>query len=121
MAHALRQVFPAGAGDAQPRKPQPSDAHLGFLTEIVFGEVWSRGGLEVKERELLTLATLVALGRSEELKSHLRGALNVGFSKDQILEAILHVGFYAGAPAAHSAFQIADQVFPQWDQERAAG
>ncbi len=113
MAAALGRVFGAAARGGAPAGPRPSDEHLGFLTEIVFGELWARPGLEIQQRELLTLATLVALNRTDELRSHLLGALNVGFSKEQILEAILHVGFYAGAPVAHSAFLVANEVFTE--------
>ena len=111
----LSQVFGRMPASGGRRPPRPSAEHLNVLIDVLFGEVWSRPGLEPKERSMCTVAALIALNRQDELRAHLRGALNLGISKDKLLEIILHMGFYAGAPTANSAFGIADEVFAQHD------
>ncbi len=91
----------------------PSDALQHFVTEHVWGAVWSRPGLEPRNRSLLNIGILVALRAHEELAGHIRGALNNGVTRDEIVEAILHCGAYCGAPAALSAMRIAQKVLDQ--------
>lgn len=81
------------------------------VTELVWGGVWSRPGLDRKTRSLLTVALLTALRAHGELAGHVRGALNNGASVDEITEAIIHTVGYAGAPAGMSAMTVAQQVF----------
>jgi len=119
MREMLQTVFGRAPSPTAPRPSQPSDKHLGVLTEVLFGEIWSRPALEPRERSLVTLSALVALNREEQIESHIRGALNQGISKEKVLEVILHLAFYSGAPTAHSAFGIANEVFRQWDAEKA--
>jgi 4-carboxymuconolactone decarboxylase len=82
-----------------------------FVTEYCWGTVWCRPGLERKTRSIINLALLSALGRTHELKLHLRGALNNGVTKDEIKEVFLQVGVYAGVPAAVEAFRTGREVF----------
>ncbi|HTC21751.1 MAG TPA: carboxymuconolactone decarboxylase family protein [bacterium] len=83
-----------------------------FVTEFAFGEIYSRPGLDLKTRQLLTIASLVTLGSAPlQLKSHIKGALNVGCSKQEIIEAILQMAVYAGFPAAMNAMYVAKEVF----------
>ena len=84
-----------------------------FITRYAWGEIWSRPGLPKETRSMLTLAMLVALNRPEELKMHLRGALNVGVTPQQIQEVLLQSALYCGLPAANSAFQLAREVFAE--------
>src|SRR5262245_55033272 len=70
--------------------------------EHLFGEVWTLPSLEPRLRSLITIAILAADGRGTELMEHLRGALHLGWSKDELLEAMIHVAHYAGWPAGHS-------------------
>lgn len=84
-----------------------------FLTRYAWGEVWSRPGLPKKTRSLLTLAMMVALNRPEEMRMHLRAALNVGVTRDQIKEVLLQSALYCGLPAANSAFHLAMEVFAE--------
>jgi alkylhydroperoxidase/carboxymuconolactone decarboxylase family protein YurZ len=82
----------------------------GLVRESCFGMFWARPGLAVRDRSLITCALLAALGRHDELKGHLAGALNVGLSKEELVEALMHVGVYAGVPAAVSALNAAAAV-----------
>jgi 4-carboxymuconolactone decarboxylase len=82
------------------------------LVEFPFGDIYPRPGLDLKTREMLTVAALTVLGYPQaELKEHLRGALNVGCTRDEILEIILQMAVYAGFPAALEAVKTAAAVF----------
>jgi 4-carboxymuconolactone decarboxylase len=91
-----------------------------FLTENAWGTVWTRPGLDLRTRSLLNLAMLTALNRPNELKLHLKGALNNGVTKEEIAEVFLQAAVYCGAPAGLDAFKIAQQVFKE-EAARAAG
>lgn len=85
---------------------------LGEYTQnVLFGDVWERPGLSKRDRSLITVATLVALHRTNELPFHLKRALENGVAKDEIIELITHLAFYAGWPTASTAVAIARQVF----------
>lgn len=81
-----------------------------LLTEYCWGEVWTRPGLDKKVRSCITVAMLVALNHPEELKLHLRGALNNGVTTDELKEVLLHSAIYCGIPAANGAFRVAKEV-----------
>ena len=92
-----------------------------FITEGAWGSVWSRPGLSRRERSLLTIALLAALGHDEEVAMHVRATVNTGCSPDDIKEALLHVAVYAGVPAANRAFRIArDELAKQEQASREA-
>jgi 4-carboxymuconolactone decarboxylase len=80
---------------------------------VLFGEVWERPGLSKRDRSLITVATLVALYRTNELPFHLKRALENGVSRDELVELITHLAFYAGWPPASTAITIARQVFEE--------
>lgn len=82
-----------------------------FVTEHVWDAVWNRPGLERRDRSLLNIGILTAMRAHEELAGHVRGALNNGLTRDEIVEAIVHTTGYCGAPAALSAMKVAQQVF----------
>lgn len=86
-----------------------------WITEIAWGGVWSRPGLDRRTRSLVTIAILAALGR-DELELHLRAARNTGATPEEIAEALMHVGVYAGVPAAHAAFNVAKRIFEEDEQ-----
>ena len=90
-----------------------------FITRYAWGEIWARPGLERRERSLITLAVLIALGKGEEFQMHVRAAINNGVTRDQIKELIMHTGIYCGMPSAHGAFHIAETTFAAMDAERA--
>jgi 4-carboxymuconolactone decarboxylase len=81
-----------------------------FITESAWGSVWSRQGLDRRERSLLVIALMAALGHEEELAMHLRATRNTGASPADVAETLLMVAVYAGVPAANTAFRIAKEV-----------
>jgi len=86
--------------------------------EFCWGTVWARPGWSKRERSIVTLALLAALGHDEEVAMHVRATANTGASRDDICEAFLHVAIYAGVPAANRAFRIAKEVFSDMDASR---
>ncbi|MBA5688059.1 4-carboxymuconolactone decarboxylase [Rugamonas apoptosis] len=81
-----------------------------FITRNAWGTVWCREGLDLKTRSLLTLSMLTALGRSHEIKGHVRGAINNGATIQEIQEVLLHAAVYCGAPLAVDAFRAAQEA-----------
>ena len=78
-----------------------------LITRYAWGEIWSRPGLDRRTRSCITLTALVALGREEELAMHVRAALRIGLTPDEIKEVLLQSAIYCGVPAANGAFAIA--------------
>jgi 4-carboxymuconolactone decarboxylase len=91
-----------------------------YLTENVWGDIWTRPGLERKTRSMLVIAITASLGRLEELELHLRASANTGVTREEVKEVLLHVAGYAGVPAANTAFKIAAKVYRQIDEEKNA-
>ena len=90
-----------------------------LVTEYCWGAVWGRPGLERKTRSMLNIAMLSALGRSHELKLHLRGALQNGVTRDEIREIVMQVAIYCGVPACIESSRVAQEVFREVDAEHA--
>ena len=87
-----------------------------YTIEFPFGEVYSRGGLSLKEREIATVAALTALGHAQaQLKVHIHGALNVGCTRKEVIEVIIQMAVYAGFPAAVNGAFSAKEVFQERD------
>lgn len=86
-----------------------------LITEAAWGSVWSRPGWTKRERSMVTLALLAALGHDEEVAMHVRATANTGATREDICEAFLHVAIYAGVPAANQAIKLAKQVFAEMD------
>ncbi|ESY81248.1 4-carboxymuconolactone decarboxylase [Mesorhizobium sp. B283B1A] len=86
-----------------------------LITEAAWGTVWARPGFSKRERSIVTLALLAALGHDEEVAMHVRATANTGATREDICEAFLHVAIYAGVPAANRAFKIAKDVFSEMD------
>ena len=84
-----------------------------LITRYAWGEIWSRPGLPRKTRSLLTLSMLIALNREEEFRLHLKAALSIGVTHDEIQEVLLQSSIYCGVPAANSAFRAAEEIFAQ--------
>jgi 4-carboxymuconolactone decarboxylase len=84
-----------------------------LITRYAWGEIWTRPGLDRRTRSAITLTALVALGRFDELAMHVRAALRNGLTEDEIKEVLLQSAVYCGAPAANSAFAVAQRVLEE--------
>ena len=98
-----------GGGGAFPAAKLAPD-FFKYVAESAFGMIWSRPGLAIRDRSLVTVSQLAALGKSEELKAHLRGALNVGLTREELVEALMQTAIYAGVPAAVEALRVAAEI-----------
>ncbi len=94
--------------DIAPRLTEISDT-------VLFDDVWQRPGLSPRDRSLITVATLIALYRGNELPFHLGKALENGVTRDDIIEMVTHLAFYSGWPTASSALTIIRKAFDQAD------
>ena len=99
---------PSGAeklfGDIAPKLVDLTD-------RVLFGDVWERAELSKRDRSLITVATLVALNRPDQLRFPLGTAVENGVTEQELVEAITHLAFYAGWPSAVSAIMVAKEVF----------
>jgi 4-carboxymuconolactone decarboxylase len=84
-----------------------------LITRYAWGEIWTRPGLDRRTRSAITLTALIALGRFEELRMHLRAALRNGLEEDEIKEVLLQSAIYCGVPAANTAFAVAQEVLDE--------
>ncbi len=98
----------AGSGQFPAAKLAPD--FYRYVAETAFGMIWSRPGLALRDRSLVTVAQLAALGKTGELRGHLAGALNVGLSKEELVEVLMQTAVYAGVPAANEALGVAADV-----------
>jgi 4-carboxymuconolactone decarboxylase len=103
---------------AEPKPGTMQDDFLQVTVEHLFGDIWSRPGLELRERSLATMAALAVLGREQELKLHMRGALNIGISKEKITELMIHLAHYGGWPVGVGGLRAAREVFEKWDAKK---
>src|SRR4051812_38629432 len=97
-------------GDIAPRLTEISDT-------VLFDDVWQRPELSPRDRSLVTVASLIALYRSNELPFHLKRALENGVTREEIVEVITHLAFYSGWPTASTALSIARRVFDEVGQQ----
>jgi 4-carboxymuconolactone decarboxylase len=87
-----------------------------FVVEFPYGDIYERPGLDLKSREIATIAALTAIGDTKpELKDHIKGALNVGCERQEIIEVIIQIAVYAGFPRAINGMNIAKEVFEELD------
>jgi 4-carboxymuconolactone decarboxylase len=84
-----------------------------LITRYAWGEIWTRPGLDRRTRSAITLTALIALGRFEELRMHLRAALRNGLEEDELKEVLLQSAIYCGVPAANTAFAVAQEVLDE--------
>lgn len=89
-----------------------------MITEGAWGTLWSREQWSKRERSMVTIALLAALGHDEELAMHISATKNTGATQEDIREALMHVAIYAGVPAANHAFKIAKQVYAQMEADK---
>jgi len=90
-----------------------------LITEAAWGHVWSRPQWSKRDRSIVTIALLAALGHHEEVAMHVRATANTGASRDDVCEALMHVAIYAGVPAANHAIKIVKEVYAQMDADTA--
>ena len=90
-----------------------------YITEIAWGETWSRPGLDPKIRSVVTLVIAATRSQWDEFRVHVRGAINNGVTKEEMREIFLQCGVYCGAPAALDAFKQAKAVFKEMEEEKA--
>ncbi len=82
-----------------------------LVTQMAWGEIWTRPGLDRRTRSFMNLAMITALNRPHELKLHVRGALNNGLTQAELMEVFLQTAIYCGMPAALDSFRAAREVF----------
>jgi 4-carboxymuconolactone decarboxylase len=84
-----------------------------YIVNNAWGDIWSRPGLTSRERSLITIALMTAMGHDEELALHLRAAKNTGATTEDIKEVLMHTAVYAGVPAVNHAFKIAKEILAE--------
>ena len=89
-----------------------------LVTEYCWGTIWTRDGLPKKTRSLINLAMLTALNRPHEVKAHVRGAVNNGCTREEIMETFLQAAVYCGMPAGIDSFRSAREVFAEMDEQK---
>jgi 4-carboxymuconolactone decarboxylase len=104
------KLWGARAGGQELPAQKLAPEFFGLATQFVFGGFWSRPGLDLRSRSLCTVAQLAALGRTDELKAHLAGALNLGIRREELIEVLMQTACYAGVPAAVGALNAAADV-----------
>jgi len=106
------KLWPQMAAGGTPRPPAKlAPDFYAWVAETAFGKIWSREALPIRDRSLITVAMLAALGKSGELRGHLAGARNLGISQEELVEVLMQVAVYAGVPAANEALTVAAEVF----------
>jgi 4-carboxymuconolactone decarboxylase len=100
----------AGGQELPAQKLAPE--FFGLVAQFCFGMFWARPGLALRDRSLCTVAQLAALGRLDELKGHLHGALRIGITREELIEVLMQTACYAGVPAAVNALNAAAEVLP---------
>ncbi len=115
MATRRRVLGDAHVDRAEVAKTDFDAPFQAMITDAAWGHVWSRGTISDRERSMLTIALLAGLGNDHELALHLRATANTGASRDDVLEALLHVAIYAGVPRANHAIAIAKKTFAEME------
>jgi 4-carboxymuconolactone decarboxylase len=116
MMTALRLFKPGSAGAPSFRYPKEiAEDWNQFSISTVMGDVWGREGLAAKDRAMISIAVLTALSKPEQLKAYVVGGLNLGLSREEICEIVLHISVYAGFPTAIQGFAVLNEVFDELD------
>ena len=98
--------------------PAPATKEMMDITvEHLFGDIWSRPGLAVRDRSMITVAALTVMGRETQLKVHLKGALQLGISREEIKEMMIHLAHYGGWPSGVTGLAVAQAVFDEADAD----
>ena len=108
----LRMQYMGTQSAARPAPPTEAERAFNRITgEYYWGATWTRPGLDLPSRCMCTMTCLAVLGREGPLRSHIRGALHIGFTQDQVIEVFMHLMLYGGIPFARGAMDIANDVF----------
>ena len=107
----IKKLFGAYSPSTRPAFVEYSE----MTSDYLFGEVWSRPGLELQQRSITTLAVLCATGMEKQLKVHIKGALNLGLTPDQIKEVIIHAAHYSGWPKGMNGLAALEEVMEEKD------
>jgi len=112
------KLFPPGSpGSPSFQYPKEIQEDWGrFSVSTALGDVWSRPGLDLKQRSMISIAALTALGRSDQLRAYITAGLNLGLTRKEVCEVIFQMAVYAGFPAAIQAFGVANEVFDQFER-----
>jgi 4-carboxymuconolactone decarboxylase len=109
------KLWGARAGGRELPAQKLAPEFFGLVAQFVFGMFWSRPNLDMRSRSLCTVAQLAALGKLDELRLHLHGALNLGITRDELIEVLMQTACYAGVPAAVQALNAAADVLAPKD------
>lgn len=90
-----------------------------FITKTAWGQIWTRPGLDIRTRSMLTIGMLAALGKDGELKLHIRATRNTGVTRDEVKEILMQAAVYAGVPTGNHAMALARAVYAEMDEEDA--
>ncbi len=106
------ELMGENAGGGRPGPVTNAEREFGRLsTEYYWGSIWTRPGLDLRSRSICTISALTVLGRHGPLRSHVRGALHIGISQEEIIEVLIHTTFYGGIPFSREAMDIANEIF----------
>lgn len=115
----FREIKGEGAEKSLERLKSLSPDLTQYIMEFAFNDIYRRPGLDLRSREIATIAALTALGNAQQqLKVHTICALNVGVTKEEITEIILQMAIYAGFPAAINAMQAVNEAFDEFDKQK---
>ncbi len=113
----LEEISPGAAARTKASLDDIAPDMVKYLMEFVFGEISSRPGLDMRAREITAVASLATLGTaSNQLKVHIKGALNCGVTREEIVEVLMQILVYAGFPAALTGLRLAKEVFNEIDE-----
>ncbi|TKA94353.1 4-carboxymuconolactone decarboxylase [Cereibacter changlensis] len=118
MATRRRVLGDAHVDRAEAARTEFDAPFQNLITEAAWGHVWSRDTIPLRERSMLTIALLAGLGNDHELALHIRATANTGASREDVMEALLHVAIYAGVPRANHAIKIARETFAEMEANR---
>ncbi|KAJ3748689.1 CMD-domain-containing protein [Lentinula detonsa] len=104
-------------GESEFMKPMQQDFDLWMFAQVAWGTIWTRPGLELKQRSLINLALLAFQAKKAELAGHIRGAVINGASEIEIRETLLHTSVYCGIPTGMEAFRVADEALTKLKEE----
>lgn len=119
MGTAMKLFPPGSSGPSFSYPKEIVEDWNRFSISTVMGDVWGREGLEKKDRAKITIALLAALDRPAQLRAYVGGGLNLGLTREEICEIVLHVSVYAGFPTAIQAFGVVNEVFEALDADEA--